>query len=482
LINAKYKIQKKKYYIIYFSNQNKSYIFNKILSADLNDKIFENNYIIPFQQYITNYVKISLVINMDKLYFREKYIKKLRGFYDDVDMIKVITGVRRCGKSSLMEMVCDEIIKNGVDSKNIIYIHLDKRPYKSIKTTEKLEEIIDSKAEGIDGIKYLFIDEVQNVKDFEETVNAYREEGDYSIFLTGSNSYLLSGELSTKLTGRYIEFEMKTLTFDEYIGIKKFFDKPINVDLEREFIQYIIEGGFPLAVKYDDYEDKMAYVDSVIDEIYKKDIKKNNKIRKKGLFQKIQTYIINNFGSTTSVNSIRDYLLSTGESVSTITIYNYLKILENAKIISKCERFDMKSKKSLNGEEKYYLSDLSFYFSQNTDGRINYGPVLENIVYNYACSKGYKVSIGKIGKLEVDFILRKRSDEYSYVQVARTIDNDNFDENGKNITEEREYRSLERIADGYPKYLITMDKLLQKRSGIKHLNIVDLMLNSMGDL
>ena len=382
---------------------------------------------------------------MDKLYFREKYIKKLRGFYDDVDMIKVITGVRRCGKSSLMEMVCDEIIKNGVDSKNIIYIHLDKRPYKSIKTTEKLEEIIDSKAEGIDGIKYLFIDEVQNVKDFEETVNAYREEGDYSIFLTGSNSYLLSGELSTKLTGRYIEFEMKTLTFDEYIGIKKFFDKPINVDLEREFIQYIIEGGFPLAVKYDDYEDKMAYVDSVIDEIYKKDIKKNNKIRKKGLFQKIQTYIINNFGSTTSVNSICDYLLSTGESVST-------------------------------------LSDLSFYFSQNTDGRINYGPVLENIVYNYACSKGYKVSIGKIGKLEVDFILRKRSDEYSYVQVARTIDNDNFDENGKNITEEREYRSLERIADGYPKYLITMDKLLQKRSGIKHLNIVDLMLNSMGDL
>jgi predicted AAA+ superfamily ATPase len=226
----------------------------------------------------------------------------------------------------------------------------------------------------------------------------------------------------------------------------------------------------------------MAYVDSVIDEIYKKDIKKNNKIRKKGLFQKIQTYIINNFGSTTSVNSIRDYLLSTGESVSTITIYNYLKILENAKIISKCERFDMKSKKSLNGEEKYYLSDLSFYFSQNTDGRINYGPVLENIVYNYACSKGHKVSIGKIGKLEVDFILRKRSDEYSYVQVARTIDNDNFDENGKNITEEREYRSLERIADGYPKYLITMDKLLQKRSGIKHLNIVDLMLNSMGDL
>lgn len=416
---------------------------------------------------------------MDKLYFREKYLKKLRGFYDDVDMIKVITGVRRCGKSSLMEMVCTEIISSGINPNNIVYIHLDKRPYKSVKTPEKLEEIIDQKTEGIDGIKYLFIDEVQNVKGFEETINAYREEGNFSIFLTGSNSYLLSGELATKLTGRYIEFEMKTLTFDEYIGLKKLFEKPINTDLDREFVQYITEGGFPLAVKYDSYEDKMAYVDSVIEEIYEKDIKKNNKIRKKGLFKKVQTYIINNFGATTSVDSICDYLANHGESVSKVTIYNYLGILEKAKILSKCERFDMKSKRSLNGEEKYYLSDLSFYFSQNTDGRINYGPVLENIVYNYARSKGYKASIGKIGKLEVDFILRKRADEYSYVQVARTIDNDNYDENGKNITEEREYRSLESIADGYPKYLITMDKLLQKRSGVKHFNIVDMMLNDI---
>ena len=414
---------------------------------------------------------------MKKLFYREKYLEKLRGFYDDVDMIKVITGVRRCGKSSLMEMVCAEIIEKGADPESIIYIHLDRRPYKMVKTTDRLEEIIDEKSAGIGGIKYLFIDEIQNVRNFEETVNAYREEGEYSIFLTGSNSYLLSGELTTKLTGRYIEYEMKTLTFDEYIGMKQFLGKPVDTDREREFIQYITEGGFPLAVKYDSYEDKMEYVDSVIQEIYDKDIKKNNKIRKKGLFQKVQTYIINNFGATTSVNSICDYLSNHGESVSKVTIYNYLSILENAKIISRCERFDMKSKRSLNGEEKYYLSDLSFYFAHNTDGRINYGPVLENIVYNYARSKGYRVSIGKIGKLEVDFILRKRMDEYSYVQVARTIDNDNYDEDGKNITEEREYRPLESIADGYPKYLITMDKLLQKRSGIKHLNIEDMMLN-----
>ena len=414
---------------------------------------------------------------MEKLYFREKYLKKLRGFYDDVDMIKVITGVRRCGKSSLMDMVCTEIIKNGADKNSIIYIHLDKRPYKSVKTAEKLEEIIDSKASNIKGIKYLFIDEVQNVKGFEETVNAYREEGEYSIFLTGSNSYLLSGELMTKLTGRYIEFEMSTLTFDEYIGIKRFFGKIVDIDMDKEFLKYITEGGFPLTVKYDSYEDKMKYVESVISEIFEKDIKRNNKIRKKSLFNKVQNYIINNFGSTTSVNSICDYLKNHGDSVSKATIYNYLEILENAKIISKCERFDMKSKRSLNGEEKYYLSDLSFYFSHNNDVRINYGPVLENIVYNYLLSKGFRVSIGKIGKLEVDFIIRKHFDEYSYVQVARTIDNDNYDENGNNITEEREYRPLERAADGYPKYLITMDKLLQKRNGIKHLNIIEMMVN-----
>ena len=414
---------------------------------------------------------------MDKLYYRENYLKKLRGFYDDTDMIKVITGVRRCGKSSLMEMICGEILSKGIASDNIVYIHLDKRPYKSVKTAGALEKVIDEKTNGITGIKYLFIDEVQNVEGFEEIINAYREEGDYSIFITGSNSYLLSGELVTKLTGRYIEFNMGTLTFDEYVGMKKFLGKQVDTDLEKEFLKYISEGGFPLAVKYDSYEEKMIYVNSVIDEIFEKDIKKNNKIRKKDLFNKVQGYIINNFGATTSVNSICEYLNKHGESVSPVTIYNYLEILENAKIISKCERFDMKSKRSLNGEEKYYLSDLSFYFAKNTDGRINYGPVLENIVYNYARLKGFKVSVGKIGKLEVDFIIRNGFDDYAYIQVARTIDNGNYDENGRNITEDREYRPLESIADGYPKYILTMDKLLQKRNGIKHLNIVDALYN-----
>ncbi len=417
---------------------------------------------------------------MSNLYIRENYLKNIRGFYHDVDMIKVISGVRRCGKSSLMEMIKDELIKGGINKDNIVFINLDKKPYKSIKTTDALEKLIDERCISIHSTKYLFIDEIQNVKGFEELINAYREEGDYSIFITGSNSYLLSGELATKLTGRYIEFEMTTLSFDEYIGMKKHFGKNINDDLEKEFINYILEGGFPLAVKYDSYNDKHIYVQNVIKEIFEKDIRMNKRIKKKDLFEMIQTYIINNFGTTTSVPSLCDYLIKkTKTDISKITVYNYLKILEDAKIISKCERFDMKSKKSLNGGEKYYLSDLSFYFSRNTDNRINYGPVLENIIYNYLKSKGYSICVGKIGNLEVDFIIRNMSNDYSYIQVSRTIDNDNFDENGLNLTEEREYKPLESIKDGYSKYLLTMDKLLQKRSGVKHLNIMDMIINHM---
>lgn len=415
---------------------------------------------------------------MKQIYFREKYLRKIRGFYHDTEMIKVITGVRRCGKSTLLKMIAEELLQVGIKEENIIFINLDKRPYSRVGHLEVLEEIIDEKTQYINGTKYLFIDEVQNVKDFERVINSFREEGDFSIFITGSNSYLLSGDLVTKLTGRYIEFPMTTLTFDEYVGMKKFLNLEVNPNSDQELIHYILEGGFPLTLQYQSLEDKRLYVSSVVDEIYDKDIKKNKKIRKKNIFEKVQTYIVNNFGTTTSVNALCDYLKKNGDNVSKITVYNYLKILENAKIISKCERFDMKSKKSLNGEEKYYLTDLSFYFVKNTDNRINYGPVLENIVYNYLKSLGYKISIGKIGKLEVDFIIRNLVNDYAYIQVARTIDNDNYDENGKNITEEREYRPLESIPDGYSKYLLTMDRLLQKRSGIKHLNIVDMMLNN----
>ena len=417
---------------------------------------------------------------MKKLYRREQYLKKIRGFYDENEIIKVITGVRRCGKSSLLDTIMEELLERGIPDKNIIDIHLDKRPYKNIKKPADLEKIIDESSAGVDGLKYLFVDEIENVKGFEEVINAFREEGDFSIFITGSNSYLLSGELATKLTGRYIEFEMTTLSFDEYIAMKEFFGKEIAPAKEDEFDNYILEGGFPYAVKLDSFTDKRLYVKSVIDEIFKKDIRKNNRIKKPQLFQTIQTFIINNFGSVMSIRGLCEYLENiTKTKIIKETVYNYISILENAKIISKCSRFDLKSRKSLRGEEKYYLSDLSFYFATNTDNRIEYGPVLENIIYNYAKSRGYVLSIGKIGKLEVDFILRDGNLNYSYVQVARYIDNGNRDADGKNPTEEREYRPLEQIKDSYPKYVMTLDRLLQKRNGIHHRNIISFIEQGM---
>lgn len=400
---------------------------------------------------------------------RENYLRKIRGFYDDDDIIKVITGVRRCGKSSLMETIANEIRDKGVPETNIIYIDLDKRGNRNIKTADALEEIIDGYVTET-GLKYLFIDEIQNVEGFEELINGYRTDGGWSIFITGSNSYLLSGELVTKLTGRYLEFEMFPLTFEEYEKMKQFYGKPVDPQLPVELVNYIQESGFPKTIFIDDLADKQKYVQGVINEIFEKDIRKRVKIRKKETFEIVRRYIINNFGATTSINNICESLNNSGLNIGKATISRYIKALVDAKILYECDRFDMKSKRSLSGEKKYYLSDLGFFFASNTDNRINYGPTLENMLYIYACAHDCSVSIGKIGKLECDFIIRNREMDYSYVQVAYTIAL-------SKETEDRECRALEMIKDNYPKYVMTTDYLLQNRNGIKHVNILNFMQN-----
>ncbi len=400
-------------------------------------------------------------------YVRENYLKKIRGFYHDAEMIKVITGVRRCGKSCLMQTIAEELKAEGIAAENIIYIDLDKRGYRSIKQPEQLEALINTLSAG-SGMKYLFIDEIQNVTGFEEVLNGYRGEGDYSIFITGSNSYLLSGELVTKLTGRYLEFEMYPLTFEEYLGMKAYLGYEISADLTQEFDLFIQEGGFPKTLQYQTVEDKRIYVQGIISEIFEKDIRRRVKVRNAAVFHQVQTYIINNFGAPASLNNIRSDLRKNGCNIKRETLNRYIQILIDAKILCKCERFDLKSRRSLAGEQKYYLADLGFYFATNTDNRINYGPVLENIVYIYARSKGYAVSVGRIGKLECDFILRGGAASYSYVQAAMTI-------MSSVETEDREYAPLEKIQDNYPKYLVTRNDLIQKRNGIKHVNIAPFM-------
>lgn len=399
-----------------------------------------------------------------KLYHREQYLKKIRPFYDD-DLIKVITGIRRCGKSCLMATIAEELRNRGVEDKDIIYLDLDKRGNRSIKTPEQLEEKIESLLSD-DDFKYLFIDEVQNVRDYEEVVNAYNSDGGFSIFITGSNSYLLSGELMTKLTGRYVEFEMFTLSFSEFLDMKGFMGKEVG-DARIEFDEYLRYGGFPRSLEYEDPEAKARYIEDVVGQIVDKDIRSRNKIRNIDTFNRVMTYVINNYGAPTSLTNLHDYFTKTERiAVERRTIAAYIQMLVNAKVLYRCERFDLKSRKSLRGEEKYYLADPGIYFARNVDVRLNYGSSLENALYVYLRSRGYKLSVGRIGKLECDFIARRRN-AYAYIQVSMTIaDRD---------VEEREYRPFGYIRDGYPRYLFTLDPLLQERDGVRHLNMASFM-------
>ena len=400
---------------------------------------------------------------MKKLYKREQYLNKIRGFYNDTETIKVITGIRRCGKSSLLETIIEELKENGVNEKNIIEIKLDKRPNKDVRTPDKLDKLIESYISD-DDFKYIFIDEIQNVKGFEEVIESYRNEDKYSIFITGSNSYLLSGELITKLTGRKIEIEMLPLNFYEYIDMKKFLNIETRENIYDEFEQYIREGGFPGSLNYNNEADRKLYVQNILDDIFIKDIKTNQKIKNSEMFQNIQRYIINNFGSMISASSIQKYYNSININVDTRTIEKYIKLLCDAKILYPCNTFDIKSKISLSGEKKYYLADLSIYFLYNTDNRVNYGPVLENILHNYLISKGYKLSVGRIGKLEVDFIARYQNDNYFYLQVSKNIEDEK--------TAEREYRPFYDIKDMYPRYLFLLDIIIKDNvDGIKNVNI-----------
>lgn len=405
------------------------------------------------------------------LYKREEYLKRIRGFYHDTEIIKVISGVRRCGKSSLMLTIKQELLDSGISEENCIFIDLDSRKYNKIKTDQDLEDLLESYS-NIRGTKYIFIDEIQNIKNFEEVINAFRTDGEYSIFITGSNSYLLSGELVTKLTGRYIEFEIFTLSFYEYIEMKKYYNKQVDSNIINELNNYIIEGGFPKTIQYDSIIDKRSYTNAVVEEIFEKDIKKRVKVRTVETFNLVKNFIINNYGQTMSVLSIQKGLENVGIKVRRETITKYIDILVSAKIIYQCDRFDMKGKRALKGEKKYYLADSSFYYAINTDNRINYGPALENVIYTYARSKKYTVSVGRIGLLECDFILRDDYLNYSYIQIAYTIL-----ESKK--TEDREYSSLELIKDNYPKYVLTTDFLIQKRNGIVHANIASFINNNL---
>lgn len=416
-------------------------------------------------------VKIGGKIMFNNVYPREKYLKKIRPFYDS-DIIKVITGIRRCGKSFILKAIMNELIDRGIPKTQIIYIPLDRRGYKNIKTSEELETKIESML-GDDENYYLFIDEVQNVFGFESVIHAYAEEG-YSIFLTGSNSYLLSDEISTKLTGRYLNFETFTLDFSEYLEMKRFFKKKIDQDIYVEFEEYILNGGFPKTIEFDDIQVRQTYTRGIISEIFEKDVKTRKRISNVPVYERVQSFLLNNYSAPFSLSNLLECLEKEGYKTKATTVRGYIEDLKKAKIIYECNRFDLKSKKSLRREQKYYLSDLAIYFVMNTDNRLSYGPSLENMVYLYLASQDYQISIGKIGKLECDFITRNTSGDYAYIQVTYTMQGEDIKATER--IKEREYRPFRKIRDGYPRYIVSLDRFRDQQEGVHHINAIDLFL------
>lgn len=416
-------------------------------------------------------VKIGGKIMFNNVYPREKYLKKIRPFYDS-DIIKVITGIRRCGKSFILKAIMNELIDRGIPKTQIIYIPLDRRGYKNIKTSEELETKIESMLDD-DENYYLFIDEVQNVFGFESVIHAYAEEG-YSIFLTGSNSYLLSDEISTKLTGRYLNFETFTLDFSEYLEMKRFFKKKIDQDIYVEFEEYILNGGFPKTIEFDDIQARQTYTRGIISEIFEKDVKTRKRISNVPVYERVQSFLLNNYSAPFSLSNLLECLEKEGYKTKATTVRGYIEDLKKAKIIYECNRFDLKSKKSLRREQKYYLSDLAIYFAMNTDNRLSYGPSLENMVYLYLASQDYQISIGKIGKLECDFITRNMSGDYAYIQVTYTMQGEDIKATER--IKEREYRPFRKIRDGYPRYIVSLDRFRDQQEGVHHINAIDLFL------
>ncbi len=392
------------------------------------------------------------------IYKRETYLKGIRGFYN-TDLIIVITGIRGCGKTCLLQSVRDELIETGVADKDIIYINMEGHGYKGIHTPDRLEKAIDSRIADNDR-KYIFIDEVQRVKDFEPLINGYREKG-HSLFIAGSGS-VLDGEQITKLVGRYIEIELFTLSFYEYEEMKEFLSAP-KQDLMSEFTEYIRCGGFPETLQMNDDAEKAECVRSILKDIYEKDITSRGKVRDSRQFDETLSYALYNYGSLLNCAKAARQLNELGCAIKAETVRRYMDLLLDAKVAYECPRYDHKSKASLPGGQRLYLADLSLCdFAPKGGWTINYGPVMGNILYCYLRGKGYKVCVDAAGT----FVARKGQDMF-YCRVAETISDKE--------TEDEEYNTLLCIKDNYPKYIFTLDPLMQKRAGILHRNMADFM-------
>lgn len=395
---------------------------------------------------------------------RENYMNKLLS-YKDTEFIKVITGIRRCGKSSLLKLFMDKL-KEENSRTNVIYMNFESFDFDKITDYKDMYAEIKKQIKGNEKA-YILLDEVQRVTNWEKCVNALTVDFNCDIYITGSNAYLLSSELSTYLSGRYIEIKMLPLSFKEFLKFANFKD---SVSIDEKFNQYMKYGGMPGIIKlsndYDLFDDAIK---GIYNTVFMKDVIEKNKLTDASLLEKVLKFLMCNTGSLISSKKIADFLTSQGTKVTHNTILNYLEMLENAYIIYKAPRYDIKGKEILKTLEKYYIVDIGIRNSILGFRDSDYGHIIENIVFFELLSRGYTVTVGKTDSLEVDFIATN-SKEKKYYQVTLSL----LEENVR----DREFAPLKSINDNYEKTILTLDRVYNETSkeGIKCINIIDFLL------
>ena len=397
--------------------------------------------------------------------FRENYVKRIMAFAD-TPFVKVITGIRRSGKSTIMLMLMDELRNRGVPDERIVNMRFDSMEFEGL-TSGQLYETLKSLLSNT-GRTYIFLDEVQEIPSWEKVVNSIYADFDVDIYVTGSNSRLMSSEIATYLTGRYVSFRIFTLSFSEYLTFKKQYAPVENA--HKELANYIKLGGFP-AVHLRDYSQDDAY--TIVRDIYNStifsDIVKRNQVRKVDQLERVVKFVFDNVGRTFSAKSISDYLKSENRSIDNETVYSYLEKLEGAYILHRCSRYDVQGKELLKTQEKFYLADSSLKYSVLGYNDRGVAAMLENVVYLELLRREYKVCIGKTQNGEIDFIAEKQNNKI-YIQVTKEIRSDE--------TEKREYDRLLEISDNYPKYLLRADEFAGGNyEGIKTMHVADFLLS-----
>ena len=397
---------------------------------------------------------------------RERYLQRIRPFYDS-EMVKVITGIRRCGKSTLMQQIIAEIQQRNVADDHIIYINFENYKFRKISNPDALYEYVENKIK--DNKKYyLFIDEIQNVPEFELVINSFRATHNISIFITGSNSKLLSGELATHLSGRTLSFRIMPFCFKEFAAFYE--EKGEHIPPEQLLDSYMLWGGFPLTCKEENDSEKEVLLSNIYDSVVLKDVVMRNKIASVTALDRVLEYVIANSSLTISGNTIASSLKADDINVSVPTVYDYLKYISDACICDKVPRYDIRGKKVLSFEEKIYVCDLGFFHLKKNRSKEEYGHIVETICYNELISRGYQVYVGKTYKSEVDFIAQRGTEKF-YLQAAYLLNNDE--------TVEREFGAYRSIEDNYPKYVISTDRIPMSRDGIIHKNLCNWLMESV---